>query len=261
MIPLVNHKYKYIFYYNPKSACSSFRKLYLKLHAEEVPDQHKGVTHHKLKNVFTLEEGADYANFIKYTVVRNPFTRIVSAFLDKCSEVKYNEEKRFKKEHFNKSIHYKIFSHLNRPVDFNQGYTFNEFLDYLMNNSDVDPHFRSQSQYSVNHYYRIEDDILNYFDLMGKILKQDGAKLEQVKDFFLRPNNENRSNETFRHGFKAPNDELKFHDKSFNELKELFDNKIKIEYSGFYDGKQIEIVSELFKEDIKNYEYEFPFEL
>ena len=261
MIPLVNHKYKYIFYYNPKSACSSFRKLYLKLHAEEVPDKHKGVTHHKLKNVFFSVKGRDYSNFISYTVVRNPFTRIVSAFLDKCSEVKYNAEKRFRKEHFNKTIHYKIFSYLNRPVDFSQGYTFNEFLDYLMNNSEVDPHFRPQSRYSVNHYYRIEDDIQNYFDIMSEIFRHDGAKLEQVKDFFLRPSNENRSNETFRSGFEKPCRELNFYDKSFDELKELFDNKIKIDYSGFYDKKQVEIVSELFKEDIKNYEYEFPFEL
>ncbi len=259
MIPLVSHKYKYIFYYNPKSACSTFRKLYLKLHREELVNKGDLATHHKLKDLFVPLDGYDYSSFLTYSVVRNPYSRIVSSYLDKCCEIKYDSSKRFKNKHFNKTIHEKIFSYLGKPINFDEGYSFDEFLDYLTNNSNVDPHFKSQTSEFVNHYYRIEDDIEEFYKIVHLIFKDDLLKLDLIKNFFSKPNFQNRSNKTFGNEFTKSDVRSDSNEMSFSELKSLFDNKIEIDYGSFYKSTQKKIVSDIYKTDIENYKYEFPY--
>ena len=93
MIPIVSEKYKYIFFYNPKSACSVARQLFLKLHRDELTtpqiaelDKLKAAHQdewHELSRLYCLDNETDYADFFKFTLVRHPATRLVSAYLNR----------------------------------------------------------------------------------------------------------------------------------------------------------------------------------
>ena len=75
-------KYNYCIKYHPKSGCSVFRKLFLKLHINELTFDQKRIldSFHNVKDVFK------YNNenvFFSLNLVRNPYTRIVSMFTNK----------------------------------------------------------------------------------------------------------------------------------------------------------------------------------
>ena len=84
MIPVVNDRYRFIFFYAAKSGCSSLRKLYLMLHGDELDQIQKDELrlYHNLNEVCPYDEEKDYADYFKYIITRNPYSRIVSAFLD-----------------------------------------------------------------------------------------------------------------------------------------------------------------------------------
>lgn len=72
-------KFSYAIYYNPKSACTSLRRLFVELHADEVEgDDVPSVNH--APTVFPLRGAGDHPAI---HVVRHPQTRVVSAFIDK----------------------------------------------------------------------------------------------------------------------------------------------------------------------------------
>ena len=104
MIPLVNDNYRYILFYNPKSACSTFRKLYVLLHRQEL-DNDESLTHHNCRLYWPMRDDVDYQSYFKFEIVRNPYSRVVSAYIDKCCEIKFGQE-RFKRNNYLKSIHY-----------------------------------------------------------------------------------------------------------------------------------------------------------
>jgi len=77
-------KYNYIIGWNAKSGCSSFRDLFLYLHADEV----KTITHdrHLLQVDFPLPKNIN--NIPIFILVRNPYSRLVSCFTNKyCSTI------------------------------------------------------------------------------------------------------------------------------------------------------------------------------
>lgn len=84
MIPVVNDRYRYIFFYAAKSGCSSLRKLYLMLHHDELEQAQRDELrlYHNLNEVCPYDEEGDYSDYFKYIITRNPYSRIVSAFLD-----------------------------------------------------------------------------------------------------------------------------------------------------------------------------------
>jgi hypothetical protein len=91
MIPLVSHKTGYIIYYNPKVACTYLRILFLRLHEDELTDAQKRKLnrHHNIRKMFGFINGQaiNYDSFESFVVVRNPFDRIVSSWVDKIALV------------------------------------------------------------------------------------------------------------------------------------------------------------------------------
>ncbi|RBP52699.1 sulfotransferase family 2 domain-containing protein [Arenicella xantha] len=84
MIPVVNDKYRYILLYSAKSGCTSLRKLYLEVHKNELSDtQQASLDHyHNLHEIQPYQADRDYSDYFTYTITRNPYLRIVSAYLD-----------------------------------------------------------------------------------------------------------------------------------------------------------------------------------
>ena len=84
VIPLVNQKYKYILLYSAKAGCTSLRSLYLSLHKGELNETQlaKLDWYHNLNEVQPFDSRIDYSDYYVYCVTRNPYSRVVSAFLD-----------------------------------------------------------------------------------------------------------------------------------------------------------------------------------
>lgn len=147
MIPIVNDKYQYIFFYNPKSACSVARKLFLDLHRDELTDEHHTLIAalnatgnnddwsivHKL---FPFDIKRDYSNYYKVTLVRHPLTRFVSAYLNRVVMFQTGRDD---------LKHYVVQKEGDSAtVD----YSFKQFFDYIINTPwhDIeDTHYRPQS--------------------------------------------------------------------------------------------------------------------
>lgn len=84
MIPVVNHQYRYLLFYSAKVACTHLRELYLALHSDEmtVAERAQLDEYHNLNEVFPIDWNRDYSEYERFVITRNPYPRIVSAFLD-----------------------------------------------------------------------------------------------------------------------------------------------------------------------------------
>lgn len=133
MTPVVNHKYKYLFLYSAKVGCTSLRQLYLALHNDEFSDTQKSDLdlYHNLNEIQPAVIGEEYNGYFSYLITRNPYPRIVSAFLD---QYVYARSERV--EHM-----FDTYANGVRPN------SFKEFLHVLRNIPDEerDSHFQTQS--------------------------------------------------------------------------------------------------------------------
>lgn len=133
---VVNDKYKYIMFYGAKAACTSLRNLYLAIHRDEMSEQQLGEldSYHNLNVVCPFEPDADYSNYYKFYISRNPYERVVSAFLDQYTFAKYQ------------SVQAMLDA---SPPPNDEPQTFIEFLHYLRDVPDYlrDSHFQTQSHF------------------------------------------------------------------------------------------------------------------
>ncbi len=133
---VVNDKYKYIMFYGAKAACTSLRNLYLAIHGDEMSEQQLASldSYHNLNVVCPFEPDHDYSNYYKFYISRNPYERVVSAFLDQYTFAK----------------HQSVQAMLDACTPENgEPQTFVEFLHYLRKVPDYlrDSHFQTQSHF------------------------------------------------------------------------------------------------------------------
>lgn len=88
---LYSHKYNYAFYYHPKSACTLARSLFLELHGSELTAEQRAALNRDALHLF-FPPPRNIAPLQTVTLVRNPYTRLVSAFLDKVASWVYSRE-------------------------------------------------------------------------------------------------------------------------------------------------------------------------
>jgi len=149
VIPVVNERYKYIFLYSAKSACTSLRSLYIGLHRDEFDQAQRERLdgYHNLNEAQPLKPGRDYSGYFTYLISRNPYARAVSAFLDQyvylLNDGVAEMFKRFPpKESVNQE---------SEVIE-----SFLEFLEYLLTVPDGqrDSHFQTQT------YFAFADDVV-----------------------------------------------------------------------------------------------------
>lgn len=86
MFFLVSEKYKFVIGWSAKCGCSSLKRWYLKLHDVDAPNN---MTHQVVGYGDTAYSNVDWrrkgylADFKKYAIVRNPYSRLVSGFTNK----------------------------------------------------------------------------------------------------------------------------------------------------------------------------------
>lgn len=118
--------------YSAKAGCSSLRRLFLKVHEHEFSDEIKKQlnTYHNLNELFPYECDRDYSGFRTYLISRNPYDRIVSAFLDQYVYYRGDHMQRM----------------LNEYGEQREPSNFIEFLHFLKSVPDAerDMHFQTQ---------------------------------------------------------------------------------------------------------------------
>lgn len=142
MEAVVNNKSKYILFYSAKAGCTSLRSLYLDLHKEEMsPNELEQLNgYHNLHEVHEFDVNQNYSGFYKFLITRNPYTRIVSAFLDQYVYAR-NEVMQAMLDDF--------------PATDGEPTNFLEFLQYLKKVPDEsrDPHFQTQAYFFYDAYF------------------------------------------------------------------------------------------------------------
>jgi len=144
MQAVVNHRYKYIMLYSAKAACTSMRTLYLDIHRDELSeDQLEQLNgYHNLNELLPYEEETDYRAYYKFYVSRNPYSRVVSAFLDQYAYAQNRGVKDMLED---------------SPPSGDAPNSFIEFLQYLKTvpDADRDSHFQTQSYFFASDKVRL----------------------------------------------------------------------------------------------------------
>ncbi len=265
MIPLVSDKYRYIYFFNPKSACSTYRHLFLDLHRDELPaDQRESASIHDARVLFAPRSGIDFRNYFRFTIVRNPFARIVSSYLDKCFEINAPPAERYRvPEHHQRLIFQPIFSFLQRTPDFDRGFSFQEFLQYLQFAADKqlkpDIHFRAQIPVGtrIDGYYRIEDPIEELMAIFHHVFSSDYYRLNLESR--IRHHSGRKVNASLGEGSDKTYREKDLAGAPFDVLNRLRDEGFRFHYSSFYDESSRQLVASIFERELAYYEYSFPY--
>jgi hypothetical protein len=219
-ISLIN---KYVYVETPKAGCSTIKDTlqrmeleYPDLVREEFEDIHRRNRSPLLSpsQVYGVERFINSKDYFVFCFVRNPYTRLLSAYLDKI----VNDQPA------KKSI---LFSMGEDPSELSKKISFHEFLDVICGQSipTMNPHWRVQ-------YYQTLQNCINY-DFVGR--------LESFQEDFtyvlsnISDNYRNYYRPEVRHATNS-NDLI---EKYYNDgLIEKVYNKFKIDFDYFgYDEK------------------------
>lgn len=168
--------FNYAVFYNPKSACTSLRHLFFALHADEIDPQRADKSIHRAPTVFPLTK--DRPPQFKINVVRDPYKRLVSAFIDKVASLFY---------HPTLCTGHLVYRWRFGPdTDAWGELTFQDFLDYLILYRDFsDIHFQTQpviaGDVELVRVEQLESQLCEVYQ------RRQPALLDRVKAFFNSP--------------------------------------------------------------------------
>ena len=137
MFSIVNDKYRYILFYSAKAGSTSSRLLYLLLHGNEFTEkQREKLNHyHNLNHLHEYDPEVDYSGYTTFLITRDPYARVVSAYLDQYVFAQ------------NKRVRQMI---AENPPKGAMPDNFLEFLEYLKDvpDSERDAHFQTQAYFA-----------------------------------------------------------------------------------------------------------------
>ena len=252
---LINHQHKIIYCPIAKNACTLFKSMMIE-HSKD-HDRYRGSQediHHyasSRKDTAVFLDDIDYLerpDYFKFAILRNPFARLVSAYLDKF--VKHETPEIFAQE-----LIRKVQQFLEQEYDLATSISFQEFMQYLANTQDLDlnEHWRSQSSFLGRGL--LEFDYLGQFENLPEVIKD----LENKFKFKITTNvikNHNRTEHITNYITNILPD--KYYAKYPQELRDL-----KIKNGGFpdtkyfYSSRLIELVELRFAQDIELYNSQF----
>ena len=216
---IVLEPYKSIYFFIPKVACTSLKKVISDTLDIPPYDPSQPDSYIHLRNFPYIRKSKidkNYKMYFKFCFVRNPFDRIVSCYSNKISQ-----DKTLNNEWFSNGVA-RIFKKYKQA--FWGGMRFENFLTSVANIDDnrADPHFRSQ-------WTTVVDNKNNYLpDFIGKF-----ENLQ--KDFAFV---------TKKIGFPV------------NELPHLLKSDHK-NYRNYYNEKTITLVRQRYARDLEMFSYDF----
>ena len=173
---ILNHTYKFIYCPIPKAACSSLKKIMVLLsdldHKQGIINLPQDLLHSYVDHTLTLFAHNDRESaakllgndeYFKFAIVRNPWDRLTSAYLNKFVEPFSLQDSRSAAKEVVKNIYRKN----NLEPDYKKSVSFRQFLEYLSETEDkyLDGHWRSQHLFLgearfdfIGHFENLNED-------------------------------------------------------------------------------------------------------
>lgn len=240
---IVNHEHKIIYCPIPKNACSFLKILLVnnskyKLDFKNSRKLNVGVHQYiRQNNKLKLGEFSYLSNpdYLKIAIIRNPFDRLVSGYLDKF--VVGAEKAPLLVRNVIKNV-YEFFD--SKP-DYDKSITFENFVDYLSRTEDcyLDKHWRSQFSFLGRELFQF--DILDSLDNFDKVLKL----LEQRIEVKIR--NRKTGNKNYYGEHPSNSSWHQLYPQELAKLKKLPKANL------FYTPKLLNLVENRYKSDLEIY--------
>lgn len=171
---LINENLKTVYCSIPKNACTLFKTMMVDNSPLKESFEASGLGIHDFLSQRIEDIGADYLleclnspDYFKFAILRNPFDRAVSGYLDKFA-------KHVVPEAFVQDIILNVQTSLGLAKDIEKSITFSQFVDYLARTPDQDlnDHWRSQHSFIST----VGFDFIGQFEKMPSVI----ASLENV---------------------------------------------------------------------------------
>ncbi len=167
---LVNHKHKIVYSPIEKNACSLFKNILVD-QSEYADDYrkskiavHRYITAHKQR--FFAQDFSCLCSpeYFKLIILRNPFDRLVSAYIDKF--VRSAKQNRHSIPVINQ-----VYKSLKEKPNYQQSITFRQFVNFLIDKEDrlLDPHWRPQ--YIYMGLGLLEFDLIGQFENLSAVVE------------------------------------------------------------------------------------------
>ncbi|WP_293089411.1 sulfotransferase family 2 domain-containing protein [Okeania sp. SIO3B5] len=248
---ILNHQYRFVYCPIPKNASSSFKTLAIQLSNVQNKDEKILRDVHKYaqenfnlakegENAYQILNGNDY---FKFVVVRNPWKRLVSAYVEKFVNNRIRSFTQMKKIKHKDTIT-AIYKHKGLQVDYEKSISFREFLDYLKFTPDeeLNVHWKPQYLFLGNNrfdYILKLENIANDFEYLQKKLKISLSLPQRNKTNYVQTSQEKQEK-----------------DLDYSVLYPSEFKGIKIpSYQEFYTSELVELVKERYREDISRFNY------
>jgi hypothetical protein len=241
---LYSPKYNYIAYYCTKAGCSSLKHLFIDLHKGELSlDAQSQLITHNAKMLFSIHNNVDVSKTKRFILVRNPYLRAVSMYINKY----VGENSHIKKNMKEKGITNRF------------GESFLCFLKFLKDLkkknllNKVDGHIYEQSyEYNPNDKIQIiklenfEEGIKKFY---RKKFKDDIFFLNKVDELFSENTKSYYANKTKIYDTLESQEVF---NANFNKKSDV----VIPNYNGFYNKETKELVDSIFHDDFVNFGYD-----
>lgn len=224
-----------IFAYIPKNACTNWKCVFRRQLGYD--DWDSPVIAHSSTNGLTLLSELDNGRKLladstikKYSVTRNPFTRVLSAFLNKVHSFNENYDLSLQSHgQYFESIYKKIQTHASRanPGLADDGVTFMQFLEWIIQSDNIE----TTNEHWMSQFSILSPDEVD-FSFIGKMenLEDDAAViLSELNIPYAFPTQQ----------------EVRFPGQNTTQL-----------ISQYYDKKCIDLVLQLYQHDFAVFNYE-----
>lgn len=125
---ILHKKRRLIYWFIPKNACTSLKKLI----ADDLGLSYANI-HDAPFDKIPTGDAEMYDNYTHFTVIRNPFDRLLSCYLDKIRPG-------YRGRGFPKGVAYNF-----RPHGFTEDMTFTAFVSHIIDGKIKNPHWNPQS--------------------------------------------------------------------------------------------------------------------
>lgn len=188
---MVSHSHKLFYIPVAKCACTSLKSMMVRLAGIDRPELAVELGVHFVTDRFTTgvqlkDQTIDHAreilasdDYFKFSVIRDPFERIISAYLEKFVYKRHNQRNLLHTRPVISAIQGRA------DIDLERGVSFDEFLSFILNQDpfELDPHWRPQHLYlrGVKHISRIFR-LENIAELEQYLLRDKGITIKLGHD-------------------------------------------------------------------------------
>lgn len=247
---LVNHKYKLIYCPIPKNACTLFRTMMIQQSDDFDRYEELQLSIHEYMSVenmglrLTDFSYLHHPEYFKFVILRNPFERLVSAYLDKIAKHKQPES-------FAQKLIENVYKSMEMTPDIEQSITFSQLVRYLAKTEDkkINEHWRSQHTFLGLGLFKF--DYIGQFEKLDSVLKY----LERKFGFQItRDVSKHHNQPEYITSYGNYDSQEKFPKKYPEELRKLAGVPTS---NQFFTPELEQLVRERYAADIQLYEEEF----